>query len=68
MVKYVQIFLMILINTNSITMAVGTFDFVNNDPAVLNAFDTVDTIFLTIYSVESNLQVIYHGIHMYNDG
>jgi voltage-gated sodium channel len=66
--KHVQILIMVLIITNSIMMAVGTFDFVNNNPAVLNAFDTVDATFLTIYSVESILQVIYHGIHIYKDG
>ena len=63
----VQAFIMILIIVNSIMMAIGTFKFVTDDPSVLYAFDTADAVFLSIYTVESVLQVIYHGRRIYQD-
>ncbi len=61
---YVQHFIMGLIISNSILMAVATFDF---DPSILNAFDIVDTVFLSIYTVESAMQVFYHGHKIMKD-
>ena len=66
--KPVNTFIITLIIINSILMAIGTFSFVKDDPPTLAAFDTVDTVFLCIYSVESFLQVVYHGIYIYKDG
>lgn len=66
--KYVQAFIMTLIIVNSLTMAVGTFGFVTDNSSIQNAFDVVDFVFLSIYTVESTLQVIYHGMSIYKDG
>ena len=65
--KPVNTFIITLIIVNSILMAVGTFSFVMDNPPVLVAFDTVDLVFLCIYSVESFLQVVYRGIYIYKD-
>ena len=39
-------------------MAIATFDF---GPAVLQAFDIIDTVFLSIYTVESALLIFSQG-------
>lgn len=64
----VQIFIISLIIVNSLMMAIGTFNFVEDDPSVSNAFDITDTVFLSIYTLESALQLVYHGVYIYKDG
>jgi hypothetical protein len=66
--KRFQAFIMFLIVTNSIMMAVGTFDFVKDNPQVQSAFDITDTVYLSIYTFESFLELIVHGIYIYKDG
>ncbi len=66
--SYFQVFIMFLIISNAILMAIGTFDFVVDNPAVQSAFDLTDMVYLCIYSFESMLQIIYHGVYIYKDG
>jgi hypothetical protein len=65
--KHVQNIVMVLILTNSLMLAIGTFDFIVDNPSILTAFDIADTVFLIIYTVESTLHIIYHGIYIYKD-
>ena len=65
--KSAQVFIMSLIIINSLMMAVGTFDFVKDNPSVVDIFDICDTVFLSIYTFESLLQLIFHGLQIYND-
>ena len=65
---HVQFFIVILICINAIMMGIGTFDFVKDNPKVDNAFETVDLIFLIIFTIELGLQFIYHGWRLILDG
>lgn len=63
----VQMFIIILILINAITMGVATFDFVTNDKSTKQAFDIADRLFLTIFTIESTLQLIYRGPSLFTD-
>lgn len=64
---HVQTFLVLLIIVNSITLALGTFSFVKDDPSVNSAFETTSTVFLVVYTIETILQLVYHGLHLFKD-
>lgn len=49
-----------LIFINSIMIGVGTFDFVDKDPQVKDAFELVDKIFLIIFTVEVVLSTVQY--------
>lgn len=66
--KNVQLTVVVLIGINSIMMGIGTYDFVKLDPEMAEAFDTVDMVFLTIFTVELFLQFVYHGWRLLLDG
>ena len=57
-----------LILLNSITLGIATFDFVTENPSMDQVFDTVDTVFLVIFSVELGLQFLYHGFGLFSEG
>lgn len=57
-----------LIIINSITMGIGTFDFVTENPRVDTAFDRIDKAFLIIFTVELGFQFVYHGVYFFKDG
>jgi len=59
------IFVIIL---NSITMGIGTFDFVTEDPDMDARFENLDQIFLIIFTVEVGFQFLYHGFDLFKDG
>lgn len=65
--KPMDVFIITSIIVNSILMAIGTFSFVKDNPSTLAAFGTANTVFLCIYTVESFLQVVYHGPYIYKD-
>jgi Ion transport protein len=65
---HVQFFIIALIAVNAIMMGIGTFDFVNGNPPVNAMFETVDLIFLIIFTVELGFQFIYHGWRLILDG
>lgn len=63
----VQMSIIFLIVLNSITMGIATFDFVTEDPSVDQAFDILDRVFLTIFTIESALQLVYRGPYLFTD-
>jgi hypothetical protein len=64
----IELFVIALILANAALMGVGTFDFVTDNPAVSQGFDITDKVFLVLFTIESGLQFIYHGIHLFSDG
>jgi len=67
--QHVQRFVMSVIFVNSILLAVGTFDFVAENPSTKAAFDVASEIFLVLYTVENAMQLISHGPRqMFKDG
>jgi len=64
----VQIGIIILIVINAIMMGIGTFDFVENDDDVQDAFEKMDLAFLILFTVELAMQLFYHGIYLFTDG
>jgi len=65
---HVQLFIVTLIAINAIMMGIGTFEFVWGNPVVDNAFETVDMVFLIIFTVELAMQFIYLGWRLILDG
>merc|ERR1712232_692263 len=49
-------------------MGIATFPTVKNDPDVNARFELVDQIFLILFTIESALQLLYHGWTLFNDG
>lgn len=64
----VQAAALICIVLNAFMMGIATFPFVYSNPSLSKAFEKSDLIFLTIFSVESGMQLIYHGIYLFLDG
>lgn len=56
-----------LVMLNSIQLAVGTFDFVTENEAVSSAFTVIDVIFLSIFTIEFALYLIYKGLKVFQD-
>ncbi len=61
-------FIICLIIINSITMGIATFDSVQNNQTLAKSFETLDTIFLVIFTVELVFQFIYHGFGFVTQG
>lgn len=66
--EWSQLVIVVLIVINSIMMGIGTFDFVTNDPDVERLFETIDRVFLIIFTIELTLQFIYRGFSLFTDG
>ena len=64
----VQLCVVFLISLNAIMMGIATFDFVSENPSASKVFETTDTIFLSIFTVELVMQLIYHGPRLFLDG
>jgi len=64
----VQNAVLLMIATNAITMGVVTFPVVQNDPDILRKFETADKLCLVLFTIESSMQLIYHGINLFRDG
>lgn len=64
----VQLAVVFLIMVNAILMGVATFDFVSTNPEVQSKFETVDNIFLIVFTVELGMQFLYHGMRLFLDG
>ena len=62
-----QLFIISLIIINAIMMGIGTFDFVTNNPNVNEAFELVDRVFLSIFTIEIGLQFIYRLFALFTD-
>jgi hypothetical protein len=64
----VQFVIILMISINAIMMGIGTYDFVKRDEHLNNVFETIDLVFLIIFTVELFLQFIYHGWRLLLDG
>uniref|UniRef100_A0A7S1UYM5 Ion transport domain-containing protein n=1 Tax=Grammatophora oceanica TaxID=210454 RepID=A0A7S1UYM5_9STRA len=64
----VQLFIVVLIGINAIMMGIGTFDFVTENRNVYEVFQLIDMIFLSIFTVELALQMIYLSWRLFLDG
>jgi hypothetical protein len=64
----VQIGIVILIAINAIMMGIATYDVVKGNKKVNEVFETVDQIFLIIFTVELCMQFIYLGWRLLLDG
>lgn len=56
-----------LIVLNSILMGVTTFDFVQDDEDVSNAFEIVDLVILVIFTIELVLNLIVYNLTFFSD-
>ena len=66
--KDVQLLIVGLIGINGIMMGIGTFGFIRDNEVANNAFETIDLIFLIIFTLELVLQFLYHGCRLFLDG
>lgn len=64
----VQVSIILLIIVNSILMGVATFPFVTDNPRAVDGFETTDTIFLIIFTIELALQFCYRFLALFKDG
>ena len=64
----VQNTVLLLIAINSIMMGVATFPIVKQNQHVQDIFDDADQIFLVLFTIESAMQLIYHGWKILKDG
>jgi len=64
----VQLGVIVFIAINALMMGIATFNVVSESIAVSHAFDIVDTVFLSIFTLELGMQLIYHGLHLFLDG
>ena len=60
--------MIVLIILNAIMMAIGTFDFVTENPDVLSKFERIDNVFLIIFTSELIMQITYYGFSFFIDG
>ena len=66
--SWVQNIVLLLIMVNAIMMGVATFPSIKGNPVILQKLEICDQIFLIIFSVESVMQLIYHGWNLFKDG
>ena len=64
----VQNTVLILITINAIMMGIATFPVVKNDPDLSNKFEIADEAFLILFTIESGMQVLFHGWKVFKDG
>jgi hypothetical protein len=62
-----QISMIVLIIMNALVMGIATFDFVTDNPDTRELFQTFDRGFLTIYTLELLIQLLYFGWHIVRD-
>ncbi|KAL7542610.1 hypothetical protein ACHAWF_007212 [Thalassiosira exigua] len=66
--EIVQSIILLLIVINAIMMGIGTFSFVKTNPDILAKFELADQIFLILFTIESSMQLFYHGWKLFKDG
>ena len=64
----VQVAIICLIIINAIMMGAATFEFVEENSTISNAFEITDLVFLIIFTVELGMQLIYYGYKLFLDG
>lgn len=65
---HVQNIVLLLIVVNAIMMGVATFPAIKYDPQIITKFETADQIFLILFTIESGMQLGYHGWTLFKDG
>jgi hypothetical protein len=63
----VQVGVIALIVLNAVLMGVATFGFVADRPQVAGAFDVADTVFLSVFTAELGLQLLYRFLALFTD-
>lgn len=63
----VQLAIILLIVINAAMMGIATFDFIEDDDNSSKAFETTDTTFLIIFTIELGLQFVYRGLGLFTD-
>ena len=64
----VQNLILLMIVVNSIMMGIATYDFVDNNPKIDDAFAQVDYVFLIIFTVELCLNFVHLTYKLFLDG
>ena len=57
-----------MIIINGIMIGLSTFDFISENAAVSQVFNTVDMIFLIIFTVELSFNIYHLGLNFFKDG
>lgn len=65
--RHTQVFIIFLIIMNSITMGIGSFDFVTENPRLIDTFDSIDLGFLWIFTIELFLNFLAKGVYIFKD-
>lgn len=63
----VQNTVLFLIMVNAVMMGVATLPAVKNNPQLFRTFDIADKVFLWVFTVESAMQLVYHGWNLFKD-
>jgi len=63
----IQNLMVLCIFINAAMMGIATYEFVRLDPQIKSAFETVDSAFLVIFTIELILQFIYRGLNLFTD-
>jgi len=64
----VQNIVLLLIIINAIMMGIATFPLVKDDPELSNKFEVIDQVFLILFTIESSMQILFHGWTLFKDG
>lgn len=64
----VQNFIILMICFNALTMGIATLDAVEDSDDARQAFETLDMVFLIIFTIELAMQLVYHGKNLFLDG
>lgn len=64
----IQAAAIICIILNAIMMGLATCPFVYTNPNTSKAFERSDLVFLIIFTVETGMQLLYHGVYLFLDG
>ena len=64
----VQNTVLLLIVINALMMGVATFPAIKANPDIMSKFELADQIFLIIFTIESGMQLLYHGWTLFKDG
>eukprot|EP00559_Dactyliosolen_fragilissimus_P005912 CAMPEP_0184862664 /NCGR_PEP_ID=MMETSP0580-20130426/7087_1 /TAXON_ID=1118495 /ORGANISM="Dactyliosolen fragilissimus" /LENGTH=372 /DNA_ID=CAMNT_0027360617 /DNA_START=254 /DNA_END=1372 /DNA_ORIENTATION=+ len=64
----IQAIILLMIGINAILMALATFQTIKQNASAVDAFEIIDLIFLIIFTVESAMQLFYHGPRLFLNG
>ena len=64
----VQLFILLFIVINAIMMGIATLPLVEENDKLRGNFELVDQVFLVIFTIESGMQLLYHGWTLFKDG